>query len=149
METPRAWREDRFGDVLDGALQDEQGQSPLGSVVVFTDGRNNSGKPVLEVAKGYRVRGVPVNVVGVGQLKERGDLAIRFSDRKPNAVAKEDLLLKCEATNQFDQSVELGAVVLGGKTFAGDSLEAEVRRDSLDLLFSPQAEVRRSTALPC
>ena len=58
------------------------------------------------MAKGYRVRGVPVSVVGVGQLKERGDLAVRFSDRKPNAVAKEELLLKCEATNQFDQSVE-------------------------------------------
>lgn len=103
---PELGEKTALGDVLDGALQDEQGQSPLGSVVVFTDGRNNSGKPVLEVAKGYRVRGVPVNVVGVGQLKERGDLAIRFSDRKPNAVAKEDLLLKCEATNQFDQSVE-------------------------------------------
>ena len=103
---PELGEKTALGDVLDVALQDSQGQSPLGSVVVFTDGRNNSGKPFLEVAKNYRLRGVPVNVVGVGEVKARGDLAIRFSDRKPRAVAKEELLLKCEATNQFAQSVE-------------------------------------------
>ena len=35
--------------------------------MVFSDGRNNEGAPVLEVAKEYRARGIPVNVVGVGK----------------------------------------------------------------------------------
>ena len=54
---PELGEKTALGDVLDGALQDAQGQSPLGSVVVFTDGRNNSGKPVLEVAKGIGFAG--------------------------------------------------------------------------------------------
>jgi hypothetical protein len=117
----QAWRRPELGektalgDVLDAALQDSEGQSPLGSVVVFTDGRNNSGRPVLEVAKDYRVRGVPVNVVGVGKIKARGDLSVRFSDRKPKAVAKEELLLKCEVANLFSQPIESSVRLFLGK----------------------------------
>jgi len=104
-----------LGEVLERALQDSEGQSPLGSVVVFSDGRNNSGKPVLEVAKNYRSRGIPVNVVGVGKIKARGDLSVRFSDRKPKAVAKEELLLECEITNLFVDAIESSVRLSLGK----------------------------------
>ena len=104
-----------LGEVLERALQDSEGQSPLGSVVVFSDGRNNSGKPVLEVAKNYRSRGIPVNVVGVGKIKARGDLSVRFSDRKPKAVAKEELRLECETTNLFADAIESSVRLSLGK----------------------------------
>ena len=59
----------------------------------------------MEVAKDYRARGVPVNVVGVGKVKSMGDLTVRFADRKPKAVAKEELLLTAEVENLFSQPV--------------------------------------------
>ena len=55
----------QLGDALSEGLEDERNRESLGAVVVFSDGRNNEGAPVLEVAKEYRARGIPVNVVGV------------------------------------------------------------------------------------
>lgn len=134
---PELGEKTALGDVLERALQDSEGQSPLGSVVVFTDGRNNSGKPVLEVAKSFRSRGIPVNVVGVGKMKARGDLSVRFSDRKPKAVAKEELLLECEATNLFAQTVDSAVrLSLGKKVLQEIPLKLK-SGESRSISFSP------------
>ena len=110
-----------LGDALDATLKDSDPQSPLGSVVVFTDGRNNEGRPVMEVAREFRSRGVPVNVVGVGEIKAMGDLAVRFIDRKPKAVAKEELLLTGEVENLFSQPIQSSV-----KLSIGDRLLEEI-----------------------
>jgi hypothetical protein len=67
-----------IGDVLSQSLKNEKENKSLGSVVVFSDGRNNLGSSVLEVAKEFRAGGIPVNVVGVGREQPVGDLAVTF-----------------------------------------------------------------------
>ena len=58
-----------------------------------------------------RVRGSG-NAVGWGSSRKRR-FGRSFLRPKPNAVAKEDLLLKCEATNHLPIRRKLGAFVLG------------------------------------
>ena len=81
-------------------------QNPLfGSLVIFSDGRNNLGRNLLEVGNEYRSRGIPINVIGVGKDQPQGDLRISFSDRNPRAVAKEELLLEATVVNEFSETV--------------------------------------------
>ena len=67
-----------IGDALSKSLRNEQENKSLGAVVIFTDGRNNLGSSVLEVAKEFRAGGIPVNVVGVGREQPVGDLSVSF-----------------------------------------------------------------------
>ncbi|MBP51875.1 MAG: hypothetical protein CMI27_01890 [Opitutae bacterium] len=103
----KSWKETEegkktaLGNALIEGLSREVSDTPLGSVVVFSDGANNHGSPILEVAKEYRSNGIPVNVVGVGRAMTRGDVGVIFSDRKPTAVAKEELLLTSKVYNNF------------------------------------------------
>ena len=108
-------RKTALGDALNEGLAKKEDKTVLGSVVVFSDGMNNHGTPFLEVAKEYRSQGIPVNVVGVGSVLPRGDLRIAFDDRKPNAVAKEDLVLKAEVTNQYGQDHSANVKLLSGE----------------------------------
>ena len=64
----------------------EESESPLGSLVIFSDGRNTLGRNLLEVGNEYRSRGIPINVIGVGKDQPQGDLRISFSDRNPRAL---------------------------------------------------------------
>lgn len=97
-----------LGDALARSLiqSDEDSQSPLGSLVVFSDGRNNLGRNLLEVGNEFRAKGIPVNVIGVGKDRPQGDLGVSFADRYPRAVAKEDLLLEANLVNQFSQTID-------------------------------------------
>ena len=104
-----------LGDALSSTLRNSNDKQSLGSVVIFSDGRNNSGVPILEVAKQYRVQGVPVNVIGVGKDRPYGDVSIKFLDRKPKAVAKEELLLNALVENQFDRDLKLKVSLFFGK----------------------------------
>jgi hypothetical protein len=106
-----------IGDALSKSLRNEQENKSLGAVVIFTDGRNNLGSSVLEVAKEFRAGGIPVNVVGVGREQPVGDLSVSFSDRKPKAVAKEELLLTAEVENKFEDTIKTKlSLILGDKT---------------------------------
>ena len=98
-------RKTALGDALQKSLSLAGSEVELGSVVVFSDGLNNQGKPILEVAKEYRSRGIPINVVGVGERLVRGDIRVSFANRKPNAVAKEELLLAAIVENQFESEI--------------------------------------------
>ena len=99
-------RKTALGDALRQGLTLDDPDSPLGSVVVFTDGISNHGIPYLEVAGEYRSRGIPVNVIGVGRKVERGDLAIHFTERKPSATAKEELIFSVQVENGFSKEVK-------------------------------------------
>ena len=105
-----------LGDALSNSLRNERGEQSLGSVVVFSDGRNNLGLPILDVAKEFRIQGIPINVIGVGQEQPVGDGSIKFADRRPNAVAKEELLLTGEVENKFKDSIQTNVkLTLDGK----------------------------------
>ncbi len=112
-----------LGDALSSNLVNKSNDQSLGSVVVFSDGRNNLGVSVLEVAKEYRVQGVPVNVIGVGREQPVGDVSIQFLERRPKAVAKEELLLTGELENKFKNSVDTKVkLLLGSKLLEEISL---------------------------
>ena len=96
-----------LGDALARSLaqSDDEPESPLGSLVVFSDGRNNFGRNLLEVGNEFRARGIPVNIIGVGKDRAKGDLRISFDERNPRAVAKEDLLLSANLINEFSNPI--------------------------------------------
>ena len=129
-----------MGDALLKSLRNEKENKSLGSVVVFSDGRNNLGSSVLEVAKEFRAGGIPVNVVGVGREQPVGDLAVTFLDRKPKAVAKEELLLTGEVENNFKDSVSTDL-----KLMLGENILEEI---SLSLTSGEKRKIRFSPLIP-
>jgi hypothetical protein len=133
-------RKTALGDALSEGLAKSEDKTVLGSVVVFSDGMNNHGQSFLEVAKEYRSLGIPVNVVGVGSALPRGDLRIAFDDRKPNAVAKEELILQAEVENQYGQD---HSTIL--KLLSGEELIEEL---SLSLKAGEKRRVSFSPYLP-
>ena len=112
---PEQGKKTALGDALSAGLKNIDGKESLGSVVVFSDGRNNLGTSALEIAKDFRSLGIPVNVVGVGREQALGDLGIEFADRKPNAVAKEELLLSAFVENKFEKEIQSKIVLMQGK----------------------------------
>ena len=126
-----------LGDALSRSLQNEKDSKSLGSVVVFSDGRNNTGASILEVAKEYRTRGIPVNVVGVGKEQMIGDLSVQFSDRKPIAIAKEELLLSAQVENKFEDFTQTKLrLKLGNKTLEEISVALSAG-EKKEVYFSP------------
>jgi len=127
-----------LGDALSAGISNPKDAESLGAVVIFSDGRNNTGTSVLDVAKQYRAQGIPVNVIGVGRDRPAGDVSIIFSDRKPKAVAKEDLLLNAMVENKFQNEAEVTVKLLLGKQILQEiplSLDGGEKRK---LSFSPQ-----------
>ncbi|MDG1138641.1 MAG: hypothetical protein P8N49_03890 [Opitutales bacterium] len=100
-QVPELGKKTALGDALHSGLSQEVEDFELGSVVVFSDGVNNQGRDMLAVAKEYRARGIPINVIGVGKELLRGDIGVSFADRNPRAVAKEELLFQAEVINKF------------------------------------------------
>jgi hypothetical protein len=129
-----------IGDALSKSLKNEKENKSLGSVVLFSDGRNNLGSSALEVAKEFRAGGIPVNVVGVGREQPVGDLAVTFLDRKPKAVAKEELLLSGEVENNFEDLVSTNL-----KLMLGENILEEI---SLSLTSGEKRKIRFSPLVP-
>jgi hypothetical protein len=138
-----------LGDALSRSLaqSDDEPESPLGSLVVFSDGRNNFGRNLLEVGNEFRARGIPVNVIGVGKDRPQGDLRVSFGDRNPRAVAKEDLLLSANITNEFSKPVTTQAnLYLGDEKLDEVSVEVEPegsRKITFDPIVPKTAGTRR------
>ena len=138
-----------LGDALARSLaqSDDEPESPLGSLVVFSDGRNNFGRNLLEVGNEFRARGIPVNVIGVGKDRPQGDLRISFDDRNPRAVAKEDLLLSANVINEFSNPVTTQVnLFLGDEKLDEISVEIQPggsRKISFDPIVPKTAGTRR------
>ena len=126
-----------IGDALSEGLEDERNRESLGAVVVFSDGRNNEGAPVLEVAKEYRARGIPVNVVGVGKERAIGDLSIKFSERKPKAIAKEELLLSALVENKFEYDTKANLTLMLGDSTLEEIKVSMAAGETREVNFSP------------
>ncbi len=89
-----------LGNALIDVLESEESVN-LGAVVLFSDGRNNTGKSPLEAGEKFRERAIPVNVIGVGQVREHGNLSVAFADVPSESVAKEELIFSAEIKNGF------------------------------------------------
>ena len=136
-QMPELGHKTALGDALHSGLSQEIKDTELGSVVVFSDGVNNQGRAVLEVAKEYRARGIPVNVVGVGKELLRGDIGISFTDRNPRAVAKEELLLRFEVENEFPGNQQVQVSLMNGDQVVEDMLVDLKGGESRILSFAP------------
>jgi hypothetical protein len=139
---PQVGSQTALGDALSRSLAqaEDQPDAPLGSLVVFSDGRNNTGRNLLEVGNEFRARGIPINVIGVGEDRPQGDLKVTFSDRKPRAVAKEDLLLKAKVTNEFSKEVSTRVSL-----FMGDE---KLRESSVNLKPGVTQEILFDPIIP-
>ncbi len=127
-----------LGDALHASLSLEQEERKTGAAVVFSDGLNNQGRSVLEVAKEYRAKAIPINVVGVGKEMLRGDLRVSFTDRKPVAVAKEELLMSAEVENLFDRSISTELLFFMGDQVL-ESLPLDLKKgEKRKIMLSPQ-----------
>ena len=103
---PERGKNTALGDALIELLEQQDKETP-GAVVLFSDGRNNMGKSPLVAGDQYRNRGIPINVIGVGETQEQGNLSVSFSEVPSEAVAKEELILSAEINNGFEREVNL------------------------------------------
>lgn len=125
-----------LGDALDATLRQGQGEERVASVVVFSDGASNAGRPLMEVAKEFRNRGIPINVVGVGKEVGRGDLSVSFVERQPKAVAKDELLLSARVENYFDRKVSTEITLLDGEEIL-QKIPVELARNESRVISMP------------
>ena len=101
-EIPEKGENTSIGNALANVLRSSEQEKPA-ALVLFSDGRSNTGLSALEVAKDFREVGIPVNVVGVGQFKESGNLSVEFMEAPREVMAKEELTLSAGVKNGFDQ----------------------------------------------
>ena len=92
-----------IGSALQYILESEH-PLPLAGVTLFSDGRNNHRESPLEIASLFLEAGIPVNVIGVGEDREQGNLSVRFVNVPTQIKAKEELVLVGEITNSFTSS---------------------------------------------
>ncbi len=126
-----------LGDSLDQVLA-ESHEAPLGAVVLFSDGRNNLGSSLLEAGEKFRERAIPVNVIGVGSIIDRGNLSVAFTDVPVEASAKEELVLSAVVANGFNREMKIIARLFEDEREL-DSASLVLRaNESKNLRFSPQ-----------
>ncbi len=138
-DVPAQGKNTSLGNALSSILDSSGNQSP-GAVVLFSDGKNNSGKSPLEAGELFRERGIPINVIGVGQAREMGNLSVMFTDFPAKVLAKEELTISAEISNEF-----LGKRSVTVRLFAND-LELEKR--SLNLGEGESRRIRFSPVIP-
>ncbi len=96
---------------LEGLLK-EMGPAPLASVVVFTDGADNTSRDLRSVLSQYRSRKITINVVGVGQADLGKDIEL------VHAAAPEKVL---------PDSIVTAVVSLKNVGYSGRRVVVEVR----------------------
>lgn len=104
-----------IGRSLEALLEREgQRERPLGAVVLFSDGINHEGESVVDAARLYREAGIPVSVVGVGESRMPGDVALEFVRVPEEAVLGEKAALELQVGNRFNHPVNLEVEFLDG-----------------------------------
>ena len=120
------------------------GGGRLGGVLLLSDGHDNAGLNMAAVAEGYRGAGVPVNVVGVGDHRPRGDLSVSFVQDEMKGVAREESILEVRLTNGFSSPVKTVAVLRDGDEVLGSKpvTLAAHGEDVVEFAVEPERLVR-------
>ncbi|MBT7854714.1 MAG: hypothetical protein HN675_15490 [Opitutae bacterium] len=106
-----------LGDSLVQVL--ENGGDRIGSVVLLSDGHDNTGLNMAAVAEGYRAADVPVNVIGIGDHRPKGDLQVSFIQDELKGVAREPSTIEVVLRNGFSTPVQTVAVLRDGGEVLG------------------------------
>ena len=122
---------------VDGALQHiltSADQIELGAVLLVSDGQDNVGKPMLDIAGAYKQAGIPIHIIGVGDRRERDDIGIAWKTVPKSAIKGKPVrlaaILRRNHDGDYTTTVDLiddGRVVDQAEvTFSGDQREAQV-----------------------
>ena len=82
-----------LGDALRGAMEQPL-SPPVGAVLVLSDGNGNCGTAVEDIALNLQTQGIPVSCVGIGELGDRADAAVRFLAEHVSGVKGQPLTLR-------------------------------------------------------
>ncbi len=82
-----------IGDALRQAERLGERGSPLGAVLLLSDGRNVDGCSPVEVAKSLHAKGIPLHCVEIGRSQSAIDLRVELREPHVNAVQDEPFTL--------------------------------------------------------
>ncbi len=104
--------ETAIGDSIKSALNTLRGQYVAG-VVVFTDGRNNSGIAVKEIASQCKQRYLPVYTVPAGLPHSRRDIALLELEARDHVLSNDEtkIAFKVQSTGYPKEQVNVGLYV--------------------------------------
>lgn len=129
------------GDALLRVLAEEDRPGrPLGAVLFFSDGASHTGSTLLDAARVYRIAGIPVSVVGMGETQAPGDVAVRFARSRYEGAAGEPLPVNVEVANTGSRETSVTIEILSGETVLAErqvSLSAnDILREEFNVLPS-------------
>ena len=128
-----------LGNALVHVLDSPDNEEPA-AIVLFSDGRNNAGKSLLEAGDKFREYGIPVHVIGVGENRVSGNLSVEFKEIPSEVVAKEEFVITAEIQNGFE-----GKIKTSVRLFANDE---ELESLSLNLGAGESRTVRFAPHTP-
>jgi hypothetical protein len=100
---------------VDGALEailaGDSRESSIGAVLLLSDGIDNSGRPIQEVAARFKQRGIPIHVVGIGDSRPRRDVGVSWTSVPKESQRAEDFQLKATVERNFSGVFDTTAVL--------------------------------------
>jgi hypothetical protein len=93
-----------IGDVLQSALESSTGV-PVGAVVLLSDGHINAGRPLPEVCKQYRSRGIPITCIGIGRLQPVSDVRVQAPPQALRGVKGQPLTIPVQLRSLFPNEI--------------------------------------------
>jgi len=111
--------EEGFTTALGDALKDVAGDKILTPVILISEGAWNAGVPPGPVAFAMGVKGNPIYTIGVGDPKEKRDLAVIRVTGEPSVILGDDMFIRADVR----------ATGMGAST----SIEVELLEDGLSV----------------
>ncbi len=124
----------RIGDAVAGVVR-ESAATPLGAIVVVSDGSDNSGSFSRELMAEIRQGNVPVHTVGVGREEIAGDVELSDIDVSSSALPKSRVTARAtirhsgSGARETRLTVKDGNTILASKNITlrrGENVQAEL-----------------------
>lgn len=89
-----------IGDAIQTIVAEQKNSlKPLAGIVLLTDGHNNIGSDLSQAIQSLKENKIPVTAIGIGELKEKDGLKVRFNKRKISTFLGNETELPVTATN--------------------------------------------------
>lgn len=93
-----------IGSALQFFLADAEKGLALGTVILMSDGRNNSGEAPMEVAKRFRARGIPISCVAFGSASQPWDISVSTRQDTLRVQRDQAFTVIATVTNHFPEA---------------------------------------------